>query len=168
MAPPRRHISRLGEALRIARESIGIGQADLARRVPTSARQVSRWENGLQPTPALAARILAVFEPAPPEVYAMLGRELGIPLEEPEAAPAVAPEPAAQAPQPPTPAQLRAAFDAIILSFSEERDVLPRHLRAFAVELLRGAARLGVGTDEAAGLVAVAEKSAAEDSARHD
>jgi transcriptional regulator with XRE-family HTH domain len=166
MAPPRRYVSRLGEALRIARDAIGIGQLDLARRIPTSARQVSRWENGLQPTPPDAARILAVFEQAPDEVYAMLARELGIELAEPEVAPGVAPapivaDPAGGAAQRSTPVQLRASFDAIILSFSEDRDVLPRHLRAFAVELLRGAARLGVSTEDAATLLAAESPQAA-------
>jgi hypothetical protein len=39
------------------------------------------------------------------------------------------------------------------------RDVLPRHLRAFGVELLHGVARLGLGAKEAAELVAVRERA---------
>jgi hypothetical protein len=103
----------------------------------------------------------------------MLADALGVELEE-VVPPAAAPPPAVLAPPPPAAvvlppapsarppvAQLRASFDAIILVAAEERDVLPRHLRAFAVELFRGAARLGVSLEEAAELVAVAERNPA-------
>ncbi len=82
-----------------------------------------------------------MFADAPDNVRLPLRRALRVPL----------PEPPASAP--PSVADRRAFFDAVLLAFAEERDVLPRHLRAFAVQLFRGGARLGVSMDEAARLV---------------
>jgi transcriptional regulator with XRE-family HTH domain len=173
MPPPRRHISDLGEALRAARQVLHLDQVGLAQRVPTSSRQVSRWENGLRPDPVHAARILDVFASIPAPLYAALADALGVELPDAEEAPPPPPPP--QAPQPvlapapivpppparPSTAELRASFDAIIFAVAEQRDVLPRHLRAFAVELFQGADRLGVSAKEAALLVAVPERSGA-------
>jgi len=165
MAPPRGRTSDLGEALRAARAALHFDQLDLARRIPVSSRLVSRWENGQRPTPDQAQRIFEVLSPAPGPVLLQLMDSLGIEIPEVEPPPAPSP-PVAAAPQPlpvasapPAPvATLRASFDAIIFAAAEERDVLPRHLRAFAVELLQGADRLGVSAKEAALLVAVPER----------
>jgi len=42
----------------------------------------------------------------------------------------------------------------VIYGVAEERDVLPRHLRAFAAELLLAVARAGLSPKDAAALVA--------------
>jgi transcriptional regulator with XRE-family HTH domain len=164
MAPPRKRITNLGDALRAAREAVHFGQVDLARRVSVSSRLVSRWENGARPTPAQAERIFAALENAPGELLLALADALGIEIATEEATPAAAPLPAAPlappAPPPaprPSAAEHRASFDAIIYAAAERRDVLPRHLRAFGVELLQGADRLGLSAKEAALLVALPE-----------
>jgi transcriptional regulator with XRE-family HTH domain len=150
MAPPRSRISNLGECLRAAREALHFDQSDLARRVFVSSRVVSRWENGGRPSPDQAVRIYKVLGSAPGPVLVRLIDALGLEVPSPApVAPAVPPPP-----QPPTAADLRASLDAIILAAAEHRDVLPRHLRAFAVELLKGVDRLGIGAKEAALLVA--------------
>jgi transcriptional regulator with XRE-family HTH domain len=161
MAPRPKRISRLGEALRAAREALAFDQPDLAGRVFTSTRQLSRWENGTMPPPRKAQLLLDVLSAAPAAHVAALADALGIELPEVTAEP-----PPATAPLPPPPAapvprpasELRAAFDAIVYAAAEEHDLLPRRLRAFAVDLLRGVDRLGVSAKDAAVLVAMAER----------
>jgi hypothetical protein len=158
-------------------------------------RQVSRWENGQRPNPEEAERVFHVLSVAPAPVVAALAQALGFEVpevEEPLAEvaqvvalpvgpppPAPAPEPPAPLPVPaapeepmapedarPTPAELRASFDAVLLAAAEERDVLPRHLRAFAVRMFEAAARLGVSAEEAAALVAPASSERSTKSAK--
>jgi transcriptional regulator with XRE-family HTH domain len=161
MAPRARRITRLGDALRAARGAVGLDQHGLGARVFVSARQISRWENGTPPAPEQAQRILDVLSIAPPHHVANLADALGIELPEVEEAPKQQPPP--RPPPPPvaaprSPSELRAAFDAIVYAAAEEHDLLPRRLRAFAVDLLRGVDRLGVSPKEAAVLVALAER----------
>ncbi|MGO8993386.1 MAG: helix-turn-helix domain-containing protein [Polyangiaceae bacterium] len=154
MAPPRKRITKVGEALRAAREAVHLDQAGLGARVLVSARQVSRWENGDPPTPAAARRILDVLTPTPAPLREALAGAFGIelPAREPPPPPVVAP------PAPRPVADLRASFDAIIYAAAEEHDLLPRRLRTFAVDLLRGVDRLGLSAKEAAVLVAAPER----------
>ena len=95
-----------------------------------------------------------VLAAAPSTVVDELAALLGMPS--PNARPAVvaalAPPPVA--PPRPTGVELRAALDAVVLAAAEEHDVLPRHLRAFGVELLLAVDRAGLGAKEAAALVA--------------
>ena len=163
MAPPRKRITPLGEALRAARVSLGLDQRGLAVLVDVSARQVSRWENGQAPNAATVHRILSVLSPAPPPLLQAVTRALGVHTDgDAEGdAPTIALPATSQtlpassfAESPPRP-DLRAAFDAIILANAEQRDILPRHLRAFALELLRGVDRHGVSAGEVAAAIAV-------------
>ena len=163
MAPPRRVDSDLGDALRTARQALKLDQVGLARKIPVSARQVSRWENGGRPTERQTQRLAIVFSGVPANILRDLYDALGLDLPEAEdtaAPPPPVPSPPAAPPAPvaarPSAADLRASFDAIIYAAAESRDLLPRHLRAFAVELFQGAARLGVEPKEAALLVAAA------------
>jgi transcriptional regulator with XRE-family HTH domain len=178
VAPPRRRITQLGECLRAAREALRLDQAGLAQRVFVSVRQVSRWENGQRPNAKESQRIFDLLSLAPGIDVPTLADVLGIELPEDEEPIApVAPQVEAQpAPPPPVPAPvapqlppsppaetrppstaLRASLDAIILAAAEHRDLLPRHLRAFAVEMFQGADRLGLSAREAAALVAPTE-----------
>jgi transcriptional regulator with XRE-family HTH domain len=112
-----------------------VRQHELAERFHVSQRQISRWENGeLWPSRDTAARMLEVFASVPPEVYARVAEGLGL-------------RKGRQGMEP------RAAFDALVLEFAEARDLLPRHLREFAVELLLAADRMGLSPAQAAGFV---------------
>jgi transcriptional regulator with XRE-family HTH domain len=163
MAPRRKRNTVVGQCLRAAREALHLGQRDLAAHVFVSARTVSRWENGEAPNEEQGARILALLRGRAPAQHDALGAALGYEMVEPApvapaplppAAPAVAPAPPER-----TELELRASLDAIVYAASEERDVLPRHLRAFGVELLQGVARLGLSAKDAAELVAVRERT---------
>ena len=103
--------------------------------------------------PPLVAEPLPEPPPPPP-----------LPVEPPPAAviesAALAPvEAIPPAPPRPTVAELRAALDAVVYAAAEERDVFPRHLRAFGVELLEAVERLGLSGSEAARLVAARERT---------
>ncbi len=152
MAPERKRITPLGSALRAARDALSLNQKTFGAMLLVSARTLSRWENGRQPTSAEAERILDRCDNVPDGVFESLADALGIEL------PA---EPVPVLPAPPRVPEvdLRAALDAIVYGASEERDVLPRHLRAFGVELLQGAARLGLSVSEAAQLIAVRDRA---------
>jgi transcriptional regulator with XRE-family HTH domain len=168
MSPPRRAITTLGELLRAARSALRLDQVELSKRVLVSSRQISRWENGLHPKPDEAVRLFRVLSSAPATIVAALAEALGIERAAARAArqaASPASSPHARAPSPPraaaarssrtTVAELRASLDAIIYAAAEARDLLPRHLRAFAVELLKGVDRLGMSAKEAALLVAL-------------
>jgi len=157
MAPERKRTTRLGAALRAARDALSLNQKAFGAMLSVSARTLSRWENGRQPTSDEAERILDRCEAVPDNVFLALADALGV--ESPVVA-AAAPVVATPVAPPRSPeVELRAALDAIVYAASEERDVLPRHLRAFGVELLQGAARLGLSVSEAARLVAVRERT---------
>jgi transcriptional regulator with XRE-family HTH domain len=144
---------------------------------PPTAEQADRLLAACDQAPAELYNSLAVVlgiellppeEPLPPPVVVAPAAATP-PPEEPAVVPATVhaaqlatPTVAPLAPPvPPRPsmADLRAALDAIVYAAAEERDVLPRHLRAFAVELLLGAERLGLTTSEAAHLVAARERT---------
>jgi transcriptional regulator with XRE-family HTH domain len=148
----------MGQHLRAARSALGFGQKDLGSFVFVSDRTVSRWENGKMPTERQVERILQFLAANSPAHHDALATALGYELEDPQPppAPAVAAPTAATKP---TVLELRASLDAIVYAASEERDMLPRHLRAFGVELLQGIARLGLSAKEAAELVAVRERA---------
>jgi transcriptional regulator with XRE-family HTH domain len=129
------------------------------------------------PVPAPGAFLLpypaAPPPPTPPEAPAQA--PVG-PAQEPSPAPepptpavAQAPEasgaaelrPASTTPPRPDPAALRAEIDAIVYGTAEERDVYPRHLRAFAVELAIRADQLGITMRELAELVAAKDRAGA-------
>ncbi|HEY2510888.1 MAG TPA: helix-turn-helix transcriptional regulator [Polyangiaceae bacterium] len=160
MAPRRKRITPLGEHLRRAREALGYDQAELAARTYVSARTVSRWENGQRPDEQQTQQIASALRGTPGAHYRAVLEALGLPPEEDEeeeqaeviasanGVPPAAPQPAA-----PTAADYRAALDALLLAESETRDVLPRHLRGFAVALLHAVARLGLGAGAAAELI---------------
>jgi transcriptional regulator with XRE-family HTH domain len=168
MAPPRKVITSLGQCLRAAREAVGLDQVGLGKRVFISARQVSRWENGRgRPDARSAALLLDVLSAAPAPVLEALAEVLGVelPEEDDSVTQVVLPAPLPQAPPPPprpTATDLRAALDAVIFGAAESRDVLPRHLRAFAVELLERVDRLGMSAKEAALVVAAQERTPAD------
>jgi transcriptional regulator with XRE-family HTH domain len=185
MAPRRKRITRLGQHLRAVRQALSLDQRTLAAMVQVSARTLSRWENGVAPTPAQAMNLLDAADNVPAELYNSLAEVLGIELEPPDApavealplapavaapAPALAPlepppalavaaEPPRVEPPRPTDAELRATLDAVVYAAAEARDIPPRHLRTFAVEILQASDRLGLGAKEAAHLVAVAERT---------
>jgi transcriptional regulator with XRE-family HTH domain len=146
---------RLGELLRLARHAIGSDQEAFAQRVGVSSRTVSRWETASQ---ALTAEqrptVVSAVAAAPREIVDELAALLGVASPYARAAP-VAPATRAL----PTVAELRALFDAVVFAASEERDVLPRHLRAFGVELLLAVDRAGVSARDAAALVAGRERA---------
>jgi transcriptional regulator with XRE-family HTH domain len=152
MAPRRKRITATGQHLRALRSAMGLDQKDLAALVFVSERTVSRWENGFMPTEAQGERILNVAQHRAPVLHDLLAEALGYELTDKRTPVAVA------SPQR-TSAELRASLDAIVYAASEERDLLPRHLRAFGVELLQGVARLGLSAKEAAELVAVRERT---------
>jgi hypothetical protein len=60
----------------------------------------------------------------------------------------------------PSETELRGALDAIVLSASEEHNVLPRKLRAFGVELLKRVAELEIPAVDAVSLVALSRVQA--------
>ncbi len=152
----RQSTTRLGEVMRLARQAIACDQRAFAHRVHVSSRTVSRWETGSQaPTLAQKAAIVGALAAAPPSVVDELARLLGVPSPHAAVEPAAPPAATAVAAPPrPTDAEVRAALDAVVLAAAEERDVLPRHLRAFGVELLLAVDRAGVGARHAAALVA--------------
>ena len=143
---------------------------------PPTEEQAARLLEACDAAPAELFNALAAIlgielleeDPVPPPVVVPT-----VPPPPPRAGPPLVPETApaahaaapavveAPAPPPPRPsrADLRAALDAIVYAAAEERDVLPRHLRAFGVELLLGAERLGLTTSEAAHLVAARERT---------
>ncbi len=155
MAPPRKRHTPLGQLLRSLRTALAVDQKGFASLLYVSDRVISRWENGLRPTAKQGRRILQHAERAAPHLHDALAEALGFKLveeHEPEApAPAVV---VPHAPQPSSEAALRAALDAVLLAACEERDLLPRHARAFAVALLRAVDRLGVAPKRAADIVA--------------
>jgi transcriptional regulator with XRE-family HTH domain len=154
MAPPRKRMTPLGDLLRQGREALSLTQDELARRVFVSRRQISRWENGVYPTDDAHLKLFNALSAGPEALVDALGDALDLVLVEP----AVAPAPPSPPPPPaPASAELRASLDAIILSVAEERDLLPRHLREFAVAILEGVDRLGLSAREAALLVAPAK-----------
>jgi hypothetical protein len=116
------------------------------------------------PTEEQGAQLMAFLRPRAPVHHDRLGAALGYEMVQPEpVAPAPLP-PAAPAVAPPpvrTELELRASLDAVVYAASEERDLLPRHLRAFGVELLQSVDRLGLSAKEAAELVAVRERTKA-------
>jgi transcriptional regulator with XRE-family HTH domain len=142
--PRRRTTTRLGESLRAARKALHLRQAEFAALTFTSSRQVSRWENGQHPTVNEVPNIVAAVSSAPPAIAQAVAEGLGINVTQNAHAP---------------PSPLRAGFDAIILGAAERRDVLPRHLREFAVEMFEGADRLGLSARDAARLVAAEERT---------
>ncbi len=145
---------RLGELLRLARHAVGSDQATFGERVGVSSRTVSRWETASQ---ALTAdqrpRVVQALSAAPRDIVEELARLLGVASPYPSATAVVAPPRTA-----PTATELRAVLDAVVFAASEERDVLPRHLRAFGVELLLAIDRAGVSAKEAAALVAARDR----------
>jgi transcriptional regulator with XRE-family HTH domain len=145
----RQYTTPLGELLRAARTALSLRQLDLAARVYTSARNVGRWETGeAWPREEDRRRIVDALSAAPRPVVEGLAEQLG-----------VAPPAAATPDTPPrTDAELRAIFDAVVYGAAEERDVLPRHLRAFGVELLLAVAESGLSAKEAAALVAARDR----------
>jgi transcriptional regulator with XRE-family HTH domain len=170
----RRRITRLGELLRAVRHALSFDQAALAARVYSSSRNVSRWENGTAvPTGRQAQFLVGAVADAPESLVEELAQLLKVPSpyadddeDEPTAVvPTAAGAPVAMtgehalaSPAPVTPRatldELRAIVDGLVFSTSEERDVLPRHLRAFGVELLLAVDRAGVAAREAAAVVA--------------
>jgi transcriptional regulator with XRE-family HTH domain len=164
MAPRSKRVTPLGQALRNARLTLGLTQVELGRRVYVSSRTVCRWENGVAPSEAEATRILQICDGVPDEIHDDLAVALGFQLVEPAPPPpppptiVVVPAPSEQLALPAPPSvplvDARAALDAVLLANAERRDVLPRHLRAFAVELLVAADRLGLSAKDAADLVA--------------
>jgi transcriptional regulator with XRE-family HTH domain len=168
-----KRITPLGEVLRAARRAFYWNQEALGKRVYVSSRTVSRWENGVADIDeGAAARLFDAFRNAPKPIVEALAYHLGMELEEEEVEPAPAPPPAqpaapvgpravaemARAPARPAADEARATLDAIVYAVAEERDLVPRHLRAFAVELLRGVDKLGLDAKEAAVLVAAPER----------
>ncbi len=152
MAPRRKLTTPLGELLRQARRALSFDQAELASRVYVSSRQVSRWENGVPVAdPKDRVKLFQALSGAPSPIREQLAGTLGIPLAtQPSAAdPAPAQRPAAE---------LRASLEAVLYAASEQRDLLPRHLRAFAVELLHAVARLGLDASVAAALMAAPDR----------
>jgi DNA-binding transcriptional regulator YiaG len=151
-----RSTTRVGDLMRLARQAIACDQEAFADQTNVSSRTVSRWETGaLWPTPDQRALIVRALAAAPRAVVDELARLLGV------ASPYPAPEPVvASAPPAPRPAEaeVRASLDAVVLAAAEERDVLPRHLRAFGVELLLAVDRAGIGAKEAASLVAARQR----------
>jgi DNA-binding XRE family transcriptional regulator len=188
MAPRRKLNTPLGFALRSLRGALNTDQAGLASLLYVSARTVARWENGGRPSPEQAKQLLDVAERAAPDAHDVIARLFGFEIEDrepvavaPSASPATPPVPAPGRPSsvaeppasvaaplaPPPPAaparatrhELRAALDAVVYAASEERDLLPRHLRAFGVELLQAIDRLGLSAKEAAELLAVRDRT---------
>ena len=51
-------------ALKRLRAQLGLSQTALARRLGVARNTVTRWEMGLYPIPAMAARLLDTFRPA--------------------------------------------------------------------------------------------------------
>jgi transcriptional regulator with XRE-family HTH domain len=156
MAPPRKRTTRVGELLRAGREALSLTQDALASRVFVSTRQVSRWENGASPSEDERIRLFNALATGPDAVVAALADALDIDIEIKGEAVQPPPSPA-RSPTARTSAELRASLDAIILAVAEERNLLPRHLRAFAVAILQGVDRLGLSAREAAVLVAPAK-----------
>jgi transcriptional regulator with XRE-family HTH domain len=161
MAPPRKRNTPFGQLLRALREALKMDQRAFATLIPVSDRTVSRWENGRRPSPDQIERLLSLAERPAPAVHDAMATLFGYELESAE--PAVAPQPAPPVAPPPPPrptlVEQRAALDAVVYAASEERDLLPRHLRAFGVELLQAVDRLGVTVKEAAELLAVRERA---------
>jgi transcriptional regulator with XRE-family HTH domain len=132
------------DRIRQARALAGVDQSILAKHMYVSRRTVSRWENGHSPTPKQAARLVALFDGLiSPDVHRALAQELGIA----RAADAVPDAPAVTE-------DARPALDAVLLAAAESRDVLPRHLRAFAIEMFDAADRLGLSARQASHLLA--------------
>jgi transcriptional regulator with XRE-family HTH domain len=157
MAPPRKRTTRVGELLRAGRQALSLTQDELASRVFVSTRQLSRWENGQSPSEDECIRLFNALATGPDAVVDALADALDIDVEI-KSEEAVQRSPG-QPPAARTSAERRASLDAIILTVAEERDLLPRHLREFAVALLQGVDRLGLSAREAALLVAPAKRA---------
>lgn len=136
----------VGEAMRRARQSVGLDQPAFAKRIHVSTRTVSRWETGRQwPTQELGEFVLAALEGAPPNLLDDLASAFGL-LDE---SPLVPAEPANEVPVPRVDVKLlRAALDPLLYAGAEALDVGARGLRQLFVEIVREAARLGADVGE--------------------
>jgi transcriptional regulator with XRE-family HTH domain len=152
-------------------ENGSLPTADQARRIfdacedlPVEVRDVIAEALGLEmdvedealPLPAQALVVTDAPIVAPSEPSALTETQAAV-VEEVSAPAHVDALPAAP-PRPPV-ADLRGALDAIVYAAAEERDLLPRHVRAFGVELLQGAERLGLTLAEAAHLLGSRERT---------
>jgi transcriptional regulator with XRE-family HTH domain len=136
--------------LRSARDALSLSQRQLGRLVHVSGRVIARWENGEKlPATTQALALYDALEASPVHLRVELATRLGI-----ELIPEDDPAPEAPPPPPPPPPHPRARRDGILFASAEARDVLPRHLRGFAVELLEGVERLGLTAMQAAVILA--------------
>ena len=158
MAPPNKRITPVGVHLRNLRKAMNVDQKTFGALVFFSDRTVSRWENGVHPPKASALKILELAAQHAPDLHDAMAPSLGFELESDASVVTSAPVLVVPQPQRASAAEMRAALDAVVYSAAEERDLLPRHLRAFGVELLQAVERLGLSAREGAELVAVREK----------
>ena len=159
----RTRVTRLGELLRAARGALVLNQAGLAKPLYVSKRTLARWENGeATPTTAQGARLahLLAAAGAPENLVLAIAEELGVPApaveeeEETVVNPPAAAGPTLAEPRPsPSPAQWDAEHQAMLDAVADERDVLPRHLRAFGAQLLLAVDRAGLSPRDAAALI---------------
>ena len=61
MAGEQDYRRRIGERIRRARETAGLSQTELAQRLGVADKQISRWENGVQPRPGTLERVAAAL-----------------------------------------------------------------------------------------------------------
>jgi hypothetical protein len=129
--------SRIAELIRAGRITLGLDQAAFGQLAFVSTRTVCRWEiDEGPPTPHQAGNILRALSGASPSIVSELAQIFGL------------------APAPLSPDVARVALDAVVHAAAEERDLLPRHLRAFGEALLTEVSRLGIDPRAAAALVA--------------
>ena len=136
------------------RAALHLSQPGLAQLVDASARQVSRWENGVRPGAASALRLYVAAAAAPESLRGDLAAALGVEREEADAGvlqTVAAPLPEAPSGAPAAvPASVREeGVDPLLLALAEAHDVLPRVLRTFGLALLNRVVELGVSPAEA-------------------
>ena len=148
MPPRRTRDTDLGALFRNARRDLHLKQSELAELCGVSTRNISRWENGIQPKGDPARRVLQAFARLPAPQLEALATALDVSAEDRDTLASTPPSPGKNADD------LRATLDAALLQFSEAHKVLPGDLRAFGKLLLDTTDRLGLSAREAATLLA--------------
>jgi transcriptional regulator with XRE-family HTH domain len=134
--------SALADALREARQSIGLTQEELGRHIGVKGRAVYRWErDDAQPNRANQRRVVEVIASLHEAAAAKLSAVIADQVK--HAPVATAPPPRTATP----PAALRALVEHSVFSVADELDLPPRRVRAALAGWLRRVHAAGLALD---------------------
>jgi transcriptional regulator with XRE-family HTH domain len=144
--------SAVAKAVRAARVSARLTQAQLGALLGVQGRAVCRWELGRSRVPRpRRARLLAALSTGEPSAAATLARALA--AEDPFWAKRFGPAPTPAPLPPPTEAAARAAVERAVREAADHADVAASRLRTALRVLFEQLAADGVGPERAAGMV---------------